>query len=111
MQRSRLVEWIARAVGVALRILEVATRDRLAECLILVDAPISHSDFAVRNKPGFAFLGFLSGERGYTICPQPKDQRRRQRGEPLRYCAVVNFFLKPSLREIHRATLSEMALR
>ena len=51
----RLVEWIARAIGVALRRPEVATRDLLAECLILVDPPISHPDSAVRDKPGFPF--------------------------------------------------------
>src|SRR5205807_7685929 len=44
----RLVEWIARAIGVALRRPEVATRDLMAECLILIDPPISHPDSAVR---------------------------------------------------------------
>src|SRR6266481_6011497 len=53
----RLVEWVARAIGVALRRPEVATCDLLAECLILVDPPISHPDSAVRDKPGFPFLG------------------------------------------------------
>src|SRR6266478_10249785 len=51
----RLIEWIAGASGVALRRPEVATSDLLAECLILVDPPISHPDSAVRDKPGFPF--------------------------------------------------------
>jgi len=46
------VEGIARTVGVSLRRPEIAARDALVECLILIDPPISHSDSAARDMPG-----------------------------------------------------------
>jgi hypothetical protein len=59
----RFVERIARTVSFALRRPQIATCDLLAECLILVDPPISHPDSAVREKPGIPFSGHAARDK------------------------------------------------